>query len=62
MPPDMVSRITAWEDDFAQEDERRNILALYALHRDWDAVRAHLPALAPGIATDTGPPREGLIQ
>lgn len=47
MPADLLARISAWEDEFAREDERKYVEQLYAETGDWDAVRrAYAPPLA----------------
>ncbi len=47
MPDDLLNRILAWEDSFAQEAERQTITDLYAEFEDWDTVRTKLaPMLA----------------
>lgn len=47
MPPDLVARCQAWEDPWAQEEERGTLLGLYAELGDWDRVRAKLAPLTP---------------
>ena len=52
MPSNLVGRITKWEDEWAQDDERRYILELYAELGSWDAVRTALrPMDAPEVQT-----------
>ncbi len=47
MPPDLVARINAWEDEFARADEQKFVDQLYAETGDWDTVRrAYAPQLA----------------
>ncbi len=47
IPPDLYRRITSWQDQEAQEAERKILLDLYQEFRDspdpWVEVRAHLP-------------------
>ena len=47
MPPELLRRITKWQDPVAQESERATILALYDEFRDqpepWAFVKRHLP-------------------
>ena len=62
MPDDLVQRIDSWEDSFAQDEERSRLIALYADLRDWDKVRAQLPALRPFTATEIAAPRDGMVQ
>jgi hypothetical protein len=51
MPDDLVGRIMSWEDDFAQDQERQTIMALYADLEDWDQVRTKLLPLTPQVET-----------
>ena len=51
MPPDLVGRIAKWEDEWAQEDERRYLLELYAELGTWDAVRTALRPLDTEVQT-----------
>lgn len=62
MPPELEDRIRSWEDDWAQEQERSNIMALFGVYRDWDQVRSKLPALAPILTSDIAAPRDGMVQ
>lgn len=63
MPEDLRARITAWEDEFAQSEERARLFDLYAEVGSWDDVRKMLPPLSPFLSTDNiAAPREGLIQ
>jgi hypothetical protein len=63
MPDDIRGRITMWDDEFAQNDERARIADLFAELGDWDQVRKALPALSPFLSADNiAAPREGLVQ
>lgn len=42
MPPDLLERCQAWDEEWANEDERRTILALFQEHGDWERVRQNL--------------------
>ena len=47
MPTDLLARINAWEDDWAKEDERNALNALYAETGDWELVRRQMgPSVA----------------
>ena len=43
MPPDLMRRVTAWQDIDARDQERKILLDLFAELQDWDKVRAALP-------------------
>lgn len=43
IPPDLMRRITAWQDVDARDMERKNLMDLYAEYGDWTKVRAALP-------------------
>jgi hypothetical protein len=43
MPPDLMRRVTAWQDVDARDQERKILLDLYNELQDWDKVRAALP-------------------
>lgn len=43
MPPDLVRRVTRWQDKDAQDNERKVLLDLFAETDSWDGVRALLP-------------------
>lgn len=45
MPDDLIERINSWDEEWAQEDERRGIMTLYGEYRDWDKVRSKLVAI-----------------
>lgn len=45
MPQELVDRVLAWEDDWAQDAERRGIMELYAEYGDWAKVMTRLPSL-----------------
>lgn len=62
MPSDLDERIRAWDDEFAQEQERSNITALYALYRDWAVVRSKLAPLVPVFTDSIVAPRDGMVQ
>lgn len=54
IPKDLADRVKRWEDGWAQEAEEANIRQLYALHKNWDAVRRNLqpiplPDNLPGV-------------
>lgn len=61
IPPDLESRILAWEDTWAQENERQTIRALYATTPDWDQVRAKLAPLNAGSVDTIAAPRDGMV-
>lgn len=62
MPQDLIDRIHVWEDEDAQESERANLYALYALLRDWDKVRQRLEPLAPVLTVEIKAPMDGFVQ
>ena len=39
MPGDLIARYTRWEEEWAQDDERRRLQGLYADLGSWDLVR-----------------------
>lgn len=45
MPQALVDRIRSWEDEWAQDQERSEIMALYAEYGDWDIVATKLQPL-----------------
>lgn len=62
IPEDLQGRITAWEDDWAQGNERQTLLALFAEYQDWDVVRRKLTPLNRGTVDVLEAPREGMVQ
>lgn len=45
MPPDLRGRVSAYEDEWARNDEEATLRQLYAEFEDWDTVRQHLKPL-----------------
>jgi hypothetical protein len=62
MPDDLRSRIDAWDEEFAQENERQTLYALFSEYGDWDEVRKKLAPLTPVIAEEIASPRDGMLQ
>ena len=51
MPSDLRSRIAAFDEDWAQEEETRRLSSLYAEFGTWEDVRKNLAPLAPVVET-----------
>lgn len=62
MPDALLERIRAYDEPFAQDEERTRIMSLYADLQDWDKVAAQLPTLNPFVTEDIAAPRDGMIQ
>lgn len=55
MPLDLHNRITGWEEQHAQDDERATLVQLYAELGDWDKVRSKLPAIKADVSEPWAP-------
>jgi hypothetical protein len=64
MPRDLEGRCHTWEDEWANEAERKTITDLWNVYQDWDEVRQRLtPINAMASDPDTiAAPRDGLLQ
>lgn len=64
IPDDLAARCEAWDDAFANQQERASLIQLWHEYGDWDTVRQKLVPLQPYLpeGDEIAAPRDGLIQ